>query len=112
MNRIKKLFISALVLMLLLIGCTTTGSVNTYKMYDISPSSNTYLGEVRAEKNVWHWFFSTGNTQVEAYNVALAEAKKVPNRTATRMLAQMCDNYRIIAKVKRGVYRKAAPRED
>lgn len=76
MNRIKKLFISALVLMLLLIGCTTTGSVNTYKMYDISPSSNTYLGEVRAGKNVWHWFFSTGNTQVEAYNVALAEAKK------------------------------------
>ncbi len=44
--------------------------------------------------------------------LALAEAKKVPNRTATRMLAQMCDNYRIIAKVKRGVYRKAAPRED
>lgn len=44
--------------------------------------------------------------------LALAEAKKVPNRTANRMLAQMCDNYRIIAKVKRGVYRKAAPRED
>lgn len=57
MNRIKKLFIGALVLMLLLIGCTTTGSVNTYKMYDISPSSNTYLGEVRAEKTFGIGFF-------------------------------------------------------
>lgn len=44
--------------------------------------------------------------------LALAEAKNVCKRTANRMLAQMCDNYRIIAKVKRGVYRKAAPRED